>query len=510
METNLLGGLGVQAVALARATAVLGDGVASRRAADLAGLDGDDAERAADALAAAGMLAPERPLRFSHPLLRAAVYADIAPGARAVAHRRAVRLLMDTGAAAAHALAVEPARDEFVAEALLAGGRGALAIGAPELAARLLERALAEPPPPKAQVATRALLGVALGRLGDERAASLLRDALAVPAFARERDRLAAELADALWLGGNADAALDVLRRATGELPPGVAAAAAARKGAAPAATIVGLARAGVRGATAFERCCAVAALIACDEPDAAGSALAEHESAATAAGARAELRSIQCLVARIKTVARATPESAPPLPGPDPGPAPWQAWLDQPERVERFGTPAARAAALRAAAASSVGTARIDLLEQAVEALCESPRRAALAEALGELGRALRHAGRRAAARSALRASLDLSQRLGLTDAAAQALDELRIAGARPRRDLLSGPDSLTAAELRVAEVAARGLSNRDIAASLFLSPKTVEMHLGRVYRKLGIGSRAELAGGLAGNPERAVSAAA
>jgi hypothetical protein len=81
MDTNLLGALGVQAVALARAAAVLDDGVPERSAADLAGLDGDDAERAADALVAAGMLAPERPLRFSHPLLRAAVYVRIGPGA---------------------------------------------------------------------------------------------------------------------------------------------------------------------------------------------------------------------------------------------------------------------------------------------------------------------------------------------------------------------------------------------------------------------------------------------
>jgi DNA-binding CsgD family transcriptional regulator len=505
MDTNLLGALGAEAVALARAAAVLGDGVPARSAADLAGIDGDDAERAADALVISGMLAPERPLRFSHPLLRAAVYTDIGPGARAIAHRRAVRLLTGSGAATAHALAVEPARDEHVADALLAGGKGALALGAPELAAGLLERALAEPPSPKVRIAVRALLGVALGRLGDERAAGLLREALAVPALTREHDRLVTELADAYWLAGDPGAALDVIRGARGELPPGVAAAEAARSGDAPAATIVGLAHAGLGGATAFERCCAVAALIACDESDAARSALAERETTATSAGARGELRSIQHLVARLDALAGTTADLTPPLPGPDPGPAPWQAWLDQPERVERFGTPTARAAALRAAAASSVGTARIDLLEQAVEALRHSPRRAALAEGLAALGRAQRHAGRREAARRALREALDLSQRLGLTEVAAHARDELRVAGARPRRDLLSGPDSLTPAEVRVAEVAARGLSTRDIAASLFLSPKTVEMHLGRVYRKLGIGSRRELAGGLVGNARAA-----
>jgi DNA-binding CsgD family transcriptional regulator len=510
MKPNLIHHLGAHAVAVARAAAVLGDGAATRSAADLAGLESDAAEHAADALAAAGILAPERPLRFSHPLLRAAVYADIAPGARALAHRRAVRVLRRTGSAVAHALAVEPARDEFVAEALLGAGRGALAIGAPELAVRLLTRTLAEPPPPAAGVRARALLGVALGRLGDERAPGLLREALTVPALALERGRLVTELADALWLAGDAEAALDVIAGPAGKLPAGIAAADGARRGAMPATTIAALARAGVGGATALERCCAVAALIACDELEDASGALVQHEAAATAAGARAELGSIEHLAARVRAVARATAERPPLLPGPDPGPAPWEAWLDQPDVVQRFGMPAARAAALQAAAGSSIGAARIELLELAIDALRHSPRRAALAEALVELGRALRHAGRRAAARSTLREALDLSQRLGLTDVAAQARDELRIAGARPRRDLLSGPDSLTAAELRVAEVAARGLSNRDIAASLFLSPKTVEMHLGRVYRKLGIGSRGELAGGLAGNAEGDMSAAA
>jgi DNA-binding CsgD family transcriptional regulator len=183
-------------------------------------------------------------------------------------------------------------------------------------------------------------------------------------------------------------------------------------------------------------------------------------------------------------------------LPGPDPGPAPWEKW--GPGQVERFGTASARGSQLLSDAAGSAGTRRIALLETAVTVLRGSPRQAALADGLLELGRALRHAGRRSAARVVLREALDLGQQLGLDGAAALAREELRVAGARPRRDQLSGPDSLTAAESRVAEVAASGLSNRDIAAALFLSPKTVEMHLGRVYRKLGISSRAELPTGL------------
>ena len=77
-------------------------------------------------------------------------------------------------------------------------------------------------------------------------------------------------------------------------------------------------------------------------------------------------------------------------------------------------------------------------------------------------------------------------------------ARDELAAAGARPRREALSGLEALTASERRVAELAAEGLTNRRLAQTLYLSPKTVEMHLSRVYRKLGIGSRQELGSAL------------
>jgi DNA-binding CsgD family transcriptional regulator len=121
-------------------------------------------------------------------------------------------------------------------------------------------------------------------------------------------------------------------------------------------------------------------------------------------------------------------------------------------------------------------------------------PRTLQLGHALLALGRALRHAGRRRDARATLVEALALAQRLGAAVLTGQARDELRIAGARPRRERLYGPGSLTAAEHRVAHEAAAGWTNREIAARLFLSPKTVEMHLGRVYRKLDIRSRADL----------------
>ncbi len=70
---------------------------------------------------------------------------------------------------------------------------------------------------------------------------------------------------------------------------------------------------------------------------------------------------------------------------------------------------------------------------------------------------------------------------------------------GARPRRDARRGPDALTAAELRVARMAADGSSNREIAQALFVTPKTVETHLGNTYAKLAVTGRAQLAAALA-----------
>jgi DNA-binding CsgD family transcriptional regulator len=67
-------------------------------------------------------------------------------------------------------------------------------------------------------------------------------------------------------------------------------------------------------------------------------------------------------------------------------------------------------------------------------------------------------------------------------------------VAGARPQRIALAGVESLTAAERRVAELAAEGLRNRDIAETLFVTLKTVEVHLGRAYSKLDIRGRSQL----------------
>ena len=71
------------------------------------------------------------------------------------------------------------------------------------------------------------------------------------------------------------------------------------------------------------------------------------------------------------------------------------------------------------------------------------------------------------------------------------------------PRRSRISGLESLTASERRVAEMAAGGLGNRDIAQALFVTRKTVEKHLGNAFAKLAVSSRAELADRLTARTE-------
>src|SRR5262245_26415367 len=105
---------------LARTVAVLGTGADVRMAAMLSGLTVDQTAQAADALAAGGILEDGRPLRFIHPIVRAAVEADLSPGERAVRHAAAARRLAEEGASpdrlAVHLLATDPAEDEWVVE----------------------------------------------------------------------------------------------------------------------------------------------------------------------------------------------------------------------------------------------------------------------------------------------------------------------------------------------------------------------------------------------------------
>jgi DNA-binding CsgD family transcriptional regulator len=162
---------------------------------------------------------------------------------------------------------------------------------------------------------------------------------------------------------------------------------------------------------------------------------------------------------------------------------------------VRAFGAPRARGVALRAVGVVEGGDAGIASLREAVEVLDGSPALLERARALIDLGALLRRTGHRAEALERLREGLDLAHRCAAGALAEQARSEMVLAGARPRRNAARGRDALTASELRVARMAADGMTNREIAQGLFVSLRTVETHLTHVYRKLSIDSRDALA---------------
>jgi DNA-binding CsgD family transcriptional regulator len=162
------------------------------------------------------------------------------------------------------------------------------------------------------------------------------------------------------------------------------------------------------------------------------------------------------------------------------------------------FGAPHALGAALRAAGLIEGGSRGLDQLAEAVAVLDPSGFKLELARTLHNHGAALRRAGRRVEARAQLERGLDLAHHLGARRIANQARAELIAAGAKPRRDAITGRDALTAAELRVARLATEGLTNREIAQALFITTRTAKLHLSRVYSKLEITRRDQLADAL------------
>jgi DNA-binding CsgD family transcriptional regulator len=163
-------------------------------------------------------------------------------------------------------------------------------------------------------------------------------------------------------------------------------------------------------------------------------------------------------------------------------------------ELARRWGAPGTLARALRV-----LGTLEreegLGHLRDAADAVAGSVARLEHAKALVALGSSLRRARRPTDAREPLRRGLELADALGANALVAHARHELRTAGGRWRT---TAPAALTPAERRVAERAAAGQSNRAIAEALFVTTKTVELHLRNAYRKLGVRSRVELPGTL------------
>jgi DNA-binding CsgD family transcriptional regulator len=163
-------------------------------------------------------------------------------------------------------------------------------------------------------------------------------------------------------------------------------------------------------------------------------------------------------------------------------------------ELAQRADIDRCRGIALRALGLLAAGDRQIALLDEAAQTLARSAGRLEHARSLVELGSALRRANRRREARDPLRRGLDIAHRCAALGVVERARTELEATGARPRKLVLSGAESLTPSERRIAQLASEGHTNVQIAQALFLSVKTVETHLRSTYNKLCISSRADL----------------
>jgi DNA-binding CsgD family transcriptional regulator len=209
--------LGPSAVELANALALLGTSAELRLVARVAGLDGSEAARAADVLAAAGILTPGTPLEFIHPIVREVIYEELPRHDRRRRHGAAARVLAEAGAGpeivAAQLLEAEPEGDEWAVARLEDAARHALDAGAPSAASEMLERALVEPPPAPARSRILFELGLAQARetlAGTDR----MREALAASDDAHERAEIGLALGRTLGFAGHHTEAVDALERA--------------------------------------------------------------------------------------------------------------------------------------------------------------------------------------------------------------------------------------------------------------------------------------------------------
>jgi hypothetical protein len=162
---------------------------------------------------------------------------------------------------------------------------------------------------------------------------------------------------------------------------------------------------------------------------------------------------------------------------------------------AQGWNRPGVLGTAQRAAALVAPAEERAALMAEAVETLASSALRTEEGRARTDLGVALLRGGKRRDGRTELEKALEIVSETGDRPLAERIAEELEVAGAAPKRLAF---DEMTASERRVAELAAAGKTNREIAAELFVTPKTVENHLTRVYAKLGVSSRGALSGSI------------
>jgi len=163
-------------------------------------------------------------------------------------------------------------------------------------------------------------------------------------------------------------------------------------------------------------------------------------------------------------------------------------------ESTRAGGTDFALGTEARSRALLSEGKVAEDLYREAIERLAGTRVTSALARARLVFGEWLRRERRRQHAREQLRAAHEMLTAMGMEAFAERAARELRATGETARKRTLETSDQLTAQEAHIARLARDGLSNPDIAARLFISRRTVEYHLGKVFAKLNISSRGQL----------------
>jgi tetratricopeptide (TPR) repeat protein len=213
------------ATALARALSVLGDGAHAGDAARLAGIVGDDLEQAMAALLSAGVVRSGATARFTHPILRAAIYGDLSPAERERLHHTAATILREPGASAgqiaAQVMHTQPAGDPEVVALLRDLARDALALGDAAGAAAVLSRALDEPPADRDRTGALLELGLARARAGAQDAIVPLSEVVDCGEDPAAIAAAAIELGGMLYFGGRAAEGAAVLRRAQQRLPAG-------------------------------------------------------------------------------------------------------------------------------------------------------------------------------------------------------------------------------------------------------------------------------------------------
>jgi DNA-binding CsgD family transcriptional regulator len=164
-------------------------------------------------------------------------------------------------------------------------------------------------------------------------------------------------------------------------------------------------------------------------------------------------------------------------------------------ETTQASGTPWARGLEARSAALLADGHAAETLYREAIEHLGPTRLRVDLARTHLLHGEWLRRERRRTDARAELKAAHELFSQFGMEAYAERARVELEATGERARKRTVETRDDLTPQEAQISRLVARGQTNREIAAQLFISPNTVEYHLRKVFRKLGVKSRTQLA---------------